>query len=43
MLGHASSSTTLDSYIHSDDNSKRDTLGALEEALLPKNGKLGIA
>jgi|GEM_PF-1046649 len=43
LLGHANSSTTLDSYIHSDDDSMRDTLAALEDALLPKTTKLSIA
>lgn len=43
LLAHASSSTTCDSYTHSDAGSHSAALGALEDALLTKTGKLGIA
>ncbi|MEP6835516.1 MAG: tyrosine-type recombinase/integrase [Gemmatimonas sp.] len=43
LLGHANASTTLNSYTHSDTDSQRGALDTLEEALLAKIGKLGIA
>lgn len=43
MLGHANVTTTLTSYIHGSEESRRNALGSLEDALLPKSGKLGIA
>lgn len=43
LLGHANVTTTLTSYIHGDDDTRRNALNTLEDAILPKDGKLGIA
>ncbi|MGV3710642.1 MAG: tyrosine-type recombinase/integrase, partial [Gemmatimonas sp.] len=43
LLGHANVTTTLTSYIHGSDESRRAAVEALEEALVPRSGKLGIA
>lgn len=43
LLGHANVTTTLTSYIHGNEETRRNALGTLEEALLPKDGRLGIA
>ena len=43
LLGHANVTTTLTSYIHGNEDTRRSALTTLEDALLPKDGKLGIA
>ncbi|MGV3709645.1 MAG: tyrosine-type recombinase/integrase [Gemmatimonas sp.] len=42
LLGHSNVTTTLTSYIHGSDESRRDTVNALEEVIAPR-GRLGIA
>lgn len=43
LLGHANVTTTLNSYIHDNEQTWRNVLDTLEDALLPKDGKLRIA
>ena len=42
MLGHADVTTTL-RYIQGSAERRRSALGVLENAMLPRTGKLGIA